>query len=176
MPLDDIISLFNLDQYYVLKIDVEGAELAVLQGAQATLQKHRPIVFCEVLHAHSEEMLTRSAKHKAAMLKLLSAHDYRLHYCETVEGRLTSLPELETFPVRLYRDDPTGCDYVFLPREIKAPSRFELQPDGRKLIRRNSTRRQPTLLDARLRYKARTGQSAVEPRLFAELTPTALRY
>lgn len=32
----------------ILKVDVEGAELEVLQGAHALLEKHRPIVLCEV--------------------------------------------------------------------------------------------------------------------------------
>jgi FkbM family methyltransferase len=38
----------------VVKIDVEGAELAVLEGMAATLEEHRPIVVCELHGTHAE--------------------------------------------------------------------------------------------------------------------------
>jgi FkbM family methyltransferase len=37
----------------VMKIDVEGAELAVLKGAQTTLQQYSPVIF---LSTHSDEL------------------------------------------------------------------------------------------------------------------------
>jgi FkbM family methyltransferase len=40
----------------ILKIDVEGAELEVLRGAVALLQKKRPIVICEVSSERSPEV------------------------------------------------------------------------------------------------------------------------
>jgi FkbM family methyltransferase len=36
----------------VVKIDVEGAELAVLEGMTATLERHQPAVICEVHGTH----------------------------------------------------------------------------------------------------------------------------
>jgi FkbM family methyltransferase len=55
----------------VLKIDVEGAELAVLEGMRRTLDAHRPTLICE-LHGTNEEICD-----------FLEAFDYRL---DTVEG------------------------------------------------------------------------------------------
>lgn len=45
---------FNVSPVHFIKIDVEGAELEVLQGAQETLKKHHPIVYVEV---HKEELI-----------------------------------------------------------------------------------------------------------------------
>ncbi len=51
----------------VLKIDVEGAELSVLRGAQNLLKKHRPKVLLEVYDQSADEVT-----------RLLQAHGYQL--------------------------------------------------------------------------------------------------
>lgn len=38
----------------VVKIDVEGAELSVLEGMKSTLERHRPAVICEVHGTHAQ--------------------------------------------------------------------------------------------------------------------------
>ena len=40
----------------VVKIDVEGAELLVLRGAEATLARHKPLLFLSVHPSHLEQM------------------------------------------------------------------------------------------------------------------------
>lgn len=45
IALDDQISTGQLPKPDVIKMDVEGAEAAVLRGARQTLQEHRPIIF-----------------------------------------------------------------------------------------------------------------------------------
>jgi FkbM family methyltransferase len=52
----------------VVKIDVEGAELEVLKGAERLFQAVRPVVLCEVIPA-SEPGVT----------EFLTAHDYRIY-------------------------------------------------------------------------------------------------
>jgi FkbM family methyltransferase len=65
----------------VLKIDVEGAELEVLQGATQLLTAKRPIVLCEVSEDASPEVSA-----------LLEAHDYIVY-----DG---SRPSSERVPLR----------------------------------------------------------------------------
>jgi FkbM family methyltransferase len=50
-PLDDIVVLEPNERVALIKIDVEGHEMAVLQGAQRILQRDHPAVLFEVLNA-----------------------------------------------------------------------------------------------------------------------------
>ena len=47
-PADEFFSILEPEAISVIKIDVEGAELEVLSGLQATLSRFRPFVFCEI--------------------------------------------------------------------------------------------------------------------------------
>ena len=52
--LDDYVSQFPLARVDFVKLDVEGGELEVLQGASRVLTKFRPIFICEVLDATTQ--------------------------------------------------------------------------------------------------------------------------
>lgn len=48
VAIDDLVRAGELRPPTVVKVDVEGAELAVLEGMQETLAKHRPVLICEL--------------------------------------------------------------------------------------------------------------------------------
>lgn len=50
--MDDVVAELDLTPQ-VIKIDVEGSEYAVLEGGKSTLQRFRPIVYCEMLRKWS---------------------------------------------------------------------------------------------------------------------------
>jgi FkbM family methyltransferase len=54
----------------LLKVDVEGMELAVLSGARDTLRRHHPVVYVE----------NNSAQGAAPVVELLQAHGYALFW------------------------------------------------------------------------------------------------
>jgi FkbM family methyltransferase len=56
MSLDDLRAA--LPAPTALKIDVEGAELLVLEGAQRVLKQDRPVVLCEVSHENNQAIAT----------------------------------------------------------------------------------------------------------------------
>ena len=56
-----------------VKIDVEGAELGALRSGFATLRKHRPIVFSEVVEAH----LNRYGHTAQMLFSFFEDMDYR---------------------------------------------------------------------------------------------------
>ncbi len=65
----------------VVKIDVEGAELEVLNGARGLFETARPIVLCEVIPDNSD-----------AVTEFLSCYGYRMFDGETPLPRREALP------------------------------------------------------------------------------------
>jgi len=51
IKLDEFIPISSLSKIDFIKIDVEGAELPSLQGAEHILRKHKPLLFVEVCKA-----------------------------------------------------------------------------------------------------------------------------
>jgi len=48
VDLDSLLSWEHLDRVDLLKIDAEGAEAPILEGAATLIQKHRPVIIAEV--------------------------------------------------------------------------------------------------------------------------------
>ena len=91
VSLDARIAAGDLPLPDVVKLDVEGSEIAVLRGMSSTLDARRPIVICE-LHETNREIA-----------ELLDAHGYAI---ENLDG---TAPILQAGPVHvLGRPQPTA--------------------------------------------------------------------
>jgi FkbM family methyltransferase len=66
VAIDDLVAGGRLRPPDVVKIDVEGAELAVLRGMADTIARHRPAIICELHDTH------------AGFVELMDACGYRL--------------------------------------------------------------------------------------------------
>ena len=64
--LDDYVSRFPLKRVDFVKLDVEGGEREVLEGASSVLTKFRPIFICEVL-----DVTTQAWGYKAREIMLM---------------------------------------------------------------------------------------------------------
>jgi FkbM family methyltransferase len=82
--LDDIVAESSPARIDILKIDVEGAEWRVLNGARETLQRYRPVVLFEM----AEESLKSQGSSREQVLELLHSAGYRLYTFD----RHTGLP------------------------------------------------------------------------------------
>jgi FkbM family methyltransferase len=66
VAIDDLIAAGELRPPTLVKIDVEGAELAVLEGMSSTIDAYRPAIICELHDTHAEFVVA------------MRAHGYRL--------------------------------------------------------------------------------------------------
>lgn len=123
-PLDSILPN-SLPKHFVLKIDVEGSENEVLRGATDTLTNKRPVILCEVLHAHRQTEIDYNNSRKSDLENLLAANDYSIYMCTMNISKREQLEAVEIIPQFpksiIWRDSPHTCDFVFVPNELSRP-------------------------------------------------------
>ena len=73
-PLDDIVREAGVAHVDVIKIDVEGAEYMVLQGALQTLDRDHPMLLLELI----DRQLQSLGSSVAQVTELLKAHGYKV--------------------------------------------------------------------------------------------------
>ncbi len=72
--LDQVVEREGLDRVDVMKIDVEGSETAVLQGAEETLRKFRPVIIVEA----QEKSLREMGSSIQELIHLIRSHGYEV--------------------------------------------------------------------------------------------------
>lgn len=83
---DNMLAQFSLPDIAIMKIDVEGGELEVLTGLQATIRKHKPMLLLEVLpYLHIAEDTTVFSN---------ITEKERLHIIETRKRRTKALESM----------------------------------------------------------------------------------
>jgi len=108
---DDMLERLGTPSVSVLKVDVEGAELEVLQGFEATLAR-RPFVLCEILplFSHDGPKGRFRKPRQDALLAFMRHAGYALYRI---------LPDASALPLRdidVHRD-PELTNYLFAPQE-----------------------------------------------------------
>jgi FkbM family methyltransferase len=91
IKLDEFSPISSLTKIEFVKIDVEGAELPSLQGAESILRKHKPLLFVEVCKAWMKSF-GYNAKELEGFLRSLSYNKFEL-----VGRNLESIDSIEPF-------------------------------------------------------------------------------
>jgi FkbM family methyltransferase len=120
--LDDLVSSHNID---AIKIDVEGAELGVLQGSESILKNCRPTIMFE----SAPQPSGNADKTKEALYQYLSSHQYAVLTPNRVAHNDDGLSEHGFLESHLYPRRTTN--YFGLPLE----RRVELRDRARKILR-----------------------------------------
>jgi FkbM family methyltransferase len=84
--LDHFVECNRISRMDLIKVDVEGSECALLEGARETIRRFRPRIVIEV----NASTLRRSGKEPVDLLEQLRAADYNL-YVSDRWGRLNAL-------------------------------------------------------------------------------------
>lgn len=105
-------SMLNWQNISIIKIDVEGSELEVLQGLRETLKTQRPYLLVEILPIYHEQNIVRIERQKQ-IEQLLRETNYSIARVKktSAEGFDGLLP-LDTIGIH---SDLKQCDYVFAP-------------------------------------------------------------
>jgi len=105
----------HLNELSIVKIDVEGAELEVLESLEHVLNDLRPFIFIEILPCYTESNAARIRRQKS-----LESLLQRINYCifrvlKQDQNTVTSLQPLAEIGIH---GDLELCDYVMAPVEL----------------------------------------------------------
>ena len=110
---DDVVNQYGINYLSLIKIDVEGGELEVLDGFEKTLQNLRPMVICEILpvyHLESENLRTRQNRQQKLISKL-KERNYCIYRIQNGEN-LKRIDQIEV------HDKLSDSNYLFVPNEL----------------------------------------------------------
>ncbi len=91
---DDVLSEFNIDAISVLKIDVEGGELEVMEGLTRIITQHTPFIVFEVLNHYiaisNEDLDSETLKFREDRIKkiehFIQEHGYSIYNIVSYTG------------------------------------------------------------------------------------------
>jgi FkbM family methyltransferase len=117
---DDIFAEINVESISLIKIDVEGSELEVLEGMSYTVEKLRPPILCEVLFTDKKANLSFMKERNNSMLSMLTKWNYSAY--QLVKNRdCTEIQEcrkISHFSSEFWSlKNMNLCDYLFVPTE-----------------------------------------------------------
>lgn len=112
--LDEAIR--DVRKVHVIKIDVEGAEYRVLQGAEKILREHHPILFSEFSPGGLQNVSKVSAE---AYLQVLIKNKYDLSILESPKNLLPCKDNIPKIFEHLKKSRISHLDIVASPREYK---------------------------------------------------------
>ena len=105
-----------VDQIALVKIDVEGAELKVLNGMTQTIEAASPFILCEVLNADAYVDENAYRARTVALRDLVHAMRYTIwHIYKASNGTVSRLAPIEMFPFKRWAlKTSEECDYLFV--------------------------------------------------------------
>jgi len=106
-PLDSLVPADR--KIDLIKIDVEGAELEVLQSLETIIKIATPFILMEILPVYNTENRYRIDRQEKIEI-LLSQLDYSIY--RIIKSKSISFERIESIEVH---SDIDKCDYIFVP-------------------------------------------------------------
>lgn len=111
---DNLGKMLAVDNISIVKIDVEGAELEVLQSLQPTLQLKRPFVLVEILPAYNASNTARIDRQKQ-MEELVKTVGYKIF--RIIKEDKNTIRQLESLTEIGIHGNQDLCEYLLAPEE-----------------------------------------------------------
>lgn len=115
---DAVRAQMGVGDISLIKIDVEGAELATLSGMRETIETQRPWIALEVLHRDSAADVAAHDRRTDALRDLIATLGYAIFLLEKPhdEGCVSGLVRVDDFPrIAWTPQNKHLCDYVLTP-------------------------------------------------------------
>lgn len=112
--LDQVCKKERIQQLNLIKIDVEGGELFVLQGGIETLKRHRPFILCEMLRKWSKKF----NYHPNDIIEFMK----KLNYCCIALSRNS-----KNYVINEVTELTMETNYLFYPEEESPKIAFALK-------------------------------------------------
>jgi len=111
---DLISNVQDISQIGIIKVDVEGAELEVIESLKEAISQYRPILLLEVLPVYSNENDTRLSRQNE-LEYIFSELNYSIFRISKFEEKFSSLKRIDNIGIHSNLDE---CDYVVAPDEL----------------------------------------------------------
>ena len=110
--IENLSQTVNLTEIRIIKIDVEGAELEVLESLENLIQENQPLILIEVLPAYTEENKER-IRRQEKIESLLNLLQYNIFRIIKNKDKVESISHLSNFGIH---QDLDACDYILAPK------------------------------------------------------------
>ncbi|MBX2859924.1 MAG: FkbM family methyltransferase [Vampirovibrio sp.] len=112
----DISGFLEITDLAIIKIDVEGAELSVLEGLHEALTSHRPLIILEILPVYDAAKFSERLARQESIESMMRSADYHVFRIrKTSKDQLSGFELVEE--IGIY-GDLTLSDYVMVPDEL----------------------------------------------------------
>jgi hypothetical protein len=110
-------SILKIERVGFIKIDVEGAEIYVIEALKNLIQRDSPFIMLEMLPAGRKDVPVERPKRQKALIQLLIELNYECHLIEkNSDDSFKKLTKLDEVP--LY-DSMEFVDFIFIPNQNK---------------------------------------------------------
>lgn len=112
----DITKSVDFKSVSLVKIDVEGAELQVLETMKDFISHFKPLVICEILWSHNQEKLPDCAKRNEGIINLLNEINYSIYQIHKSKNhdKIEKLVKINSIENKIFSlENEDFCDYLF---------------------------------------------------------------
>lgn len=110
--VDNISKNVELKNIEAIKIDVEGAEMEVIESLKNLIAENQPFILIEILPVYSAENTFRIERQQR-IETILKELDYLIYRVIKKDNKFEALQQIESIGIH---KDLDACDYVFMPK------------------------------------------------------------